>query len=290
MRNTKTKNTALLFALAFVIGCFFLLPTQAKAATKTNTFKYDAKSGVLYESAVRTSYNSTYSPDAEVYLPNEGDRITKIKTSKGLVAKVTYSYELTGDSTMTCSEYDGNLEYDKRLHFKNRHEISFFAVKPGTYTAKFTVKNAAGKKICTKTIKVYAGNTFPYEYITYAGVKNYGNNITTKKASAKFKLKANSDYKIKKLEIATSYDADGNLIYKTFKNGQKIKLAKENKYKQTNYKYENGDPTNPNDYYYKNEYYETYDFLKPVTYIKVTFYDKKLKTTEEAVIHIINVK
>lgn len=290
MRNTKTKNTTLLFALALVIGCIFLLPTQAKAATKTNTFKYDAKSGVLYESAVRTSYNSTYSPNAKVYLPNEGDRISAVKTSKGLIAKVTYSYDLTGDSSTICDEYDGNLDYDKRLRFKSRHEISFFAVKQGSYTAKFTVKNAAGKKICTKTIKVYAGNTFPYEYITYAGARNYGNNVITKKASGKFKLNVNSDYKIKKLEVANSYDTDGNLVYKTIKNGQKITLAKENKYKRTNYKSEDGDPNDPQSYYYKSESYEINDFLKPVTYVRVTYYDKKLKTTEEKIIHIINVK
>ena len=290
MRNTKTKNTALLFALAFVIGCFFLLPTQAKAATKTNTFKYDAKSGVLYESAVRTSYNSTLNHYAEVYLPNEGDHISAVKTSKGLVAKVTYSYDLIGDRTTSCYEYDGNLDSDKRLSFKSKHEISFFAVKKGTYTAKVTVKNAAGKKICTKTIKVYAGNTFPCEYITYAGVKNFGSTIITKKASGKLKVKANSDYKVKKLEIATSYDADGQLVYKPLKNGGKIKLAKENKYKEFYYQYESGDPNDSQSYYYKHDSYSSYDFLKPVTYVKVTFYDKKLKTTEEAVIHIINVK
>lgn len=290
MRNKKTKNLVL-FALLLVIGCAFLLPTQAKAATKTNTFKYDAKSGVLYESAVRTSYNSSITRSSEVYLTNEGDRISTIKTSKGLVAKVTYSYELTGDSTTSCYEYDGDVEdSDKRLRFKSRHEISFFATKPGTYTAKFTIKNAAGKKLCTKSIKVYAGNTSPFEYITYAGVKNYGNNVLTKKASGKFKLKANSDYKIKKLEIANSYDTDGNLIYKTFKNGRKIELAKENKYKKSSYKYESGDPNDTKSYYYKSEYYENYDFLKPVTYIKVTYYDKKLKTTEDSIIYIINIK
>lgn len=290
MRNKKTKNF-MLFALTLVIGCFFLLPAQAKAATKTNTYKYDAKSGVLYESAVRVSYNVPITYSADVYLPNEGDRVSTIKTSKGLVAKVTYSYELSGDNNYTtCSDYDGDLDYDKRLRFKSRQEISFFAAKPGTYTAKFTVKNAKGKKLCTKSIKVYAGNTTPYAYISYAGVKNYGNNILTKKASGKFKLKANSDYKIKKLEIATSYDTDGNLVYKTFKNGKKITLAKENKYKQSNYKYESGDPNDPKSYYYKNETYETFDYLKPVTYIKITYYDKKLKTTEEDIVHIINIK
>lgn len=289
MRNTKTKKL-MLFAFALVIGCFFLLPAQAKAATKTNTYKLDAKSGVLYESALRISYGSPYTQYAEVYLPNEGDRITSVKTSKGLIAKVTYAYEISGDSNTLCYEYDGDLDYDKRLRFKGRQQISFFVTKPGTYTAKFTVKNAKGKKLCTKSIKVYAGNTSPFEYISYSGVKNYGNNIITKRASGKFKIKLNSDYKIKKLEIATSYDADGNLVYKTLKNGSKIKLAKKNQYKKSNYKNENGDPNDPNSYYYKYESYENNDFLKPVTYVRATVYDKKLKTTEERMIYVINVK
>ena len=192
MRNTKTKKL-MLFALAVAIGCFFLLPAQAKAATKTHTYKYDAKSGVLYESAVRISYNSRYASEADVYLTNEGDQISAVKTSKGLVAKVSYSYEITGGTSSTsCYEYDGDADYDNRLRFKSEHRISFFAVKPGTYTAKFTVKNAAGKKLCTKTIKVYAGNTSPYEYVSYAGVKNYGNNVLTKRASGKFKIKIHS--------------------------------------------------------------------------------------------------
>lgn len=289
MRNTKTKKL-MLFAFALVIGCFFLLPAQAKAATKTHTYKLDAKSGVLYESAVRVSYGSPYTQYANVYLPNEGDRITSVKTSKGLVAKVTYAYEISGDSNTSCYEYDGNIDYDKRLRFKGRQQISFFTTKPGTYTAKFTVKNAKGKKLCTKSIKVYAGNTSPYEYVSYAGVKNYGNNITTKKASGKIKLKVNSDYKIKKLEIATSYDADGNLVYKTLKNNSKIKLAKKNQYKEANYKSESGDPSDPQSYYSKYESYYSNDFLKPVTYIRATVYDKKLKTTKEFMLYIINVK
>lgn len=274
MKNAK-KLFTMLFAFAVLMGCMLLTTVDAQAAP-THTFKYDAKKGVAFQSRLRVNPFSRHE-GSEIYLENANYYVASVKCNKaGLIAKVTYDNKITADATsFAVSEVS-----DAR--FKRNVKIGYYATKKGKYTVTATIKNAAGKKVCSKKITVYAGYpTCSTKTLSYGGLKYNTDgsiSIQTKKASGKLKFVANSGYKIKKIEVATSHDAEGNPIFKKVRNGQKIKLAKETKYNDTWYSSER---TNSG---------ISYDYLKPVTIIKVTYYDKLLKIDGTDTHDILNIK
>lgn len=280
MKHNFKKLITLLFAFAVVIGCMALTSVDAQAATKTHTYKHDAKKGVIWESAVRANYNSRYSDDATIYLQNEGDYISTVKVvGSGLVAKVTYTYTSSDESTLYLAEND-KLNDQK---YYSRSDIGFYASKPGTYTVKFTVKNAKGKTKCTKSVKVYVDTNPVVKSLKYSNTEIYGfSSFTTKKAKGKLKIKLNSGYTLKGIYMATTFDSDGQPIYKKIKNNKTITLAKETKYSQENYSYSGSS--------YSYSSVDHYDYLKPATYFKVNYYDKKLKILKTESFVITNIK
>lgn len=283
MKNVKKLYT-MLFAFAVLMGCMLLTTTDVQAAA-THTYKYDAKKGVVFQNRLRVDLLSFYGGTSEIYLENADYYVASVKCNKaGLFAKVTFDDKSTDDDTyFTVSEVSD-------AKFRRFVNIDYYATKKGKYTVTFTIKNAAGKKVCSKKITVYAGYpTCATKTLSYAGTKyeTYGSvHINTKKASGKLKVAANSGYKIKKIEVATTHDAEGNPVFKKIKNGKKIKLAKETKYNATWYSYE----SSYGDYVYKTNSGTSYDYLKPMTIIKVSYYDKLLKIDNADYHYIFNIK
>ncbi len=268
----------ILLACALFLICMVLSTTNAQASSLDAPGKTDSKRDILWHDAMRVDVQEPQHFAAEVYFKNPKHYISSVKSnSPNLLAMIISDITATnpGESIYYCQSND--TEYFRGFR------IGFFATKKGSYKVTFTVKNAAKKTVTKKTIKVYAGypNT-PIKSITYAGKKYLdvwnSSSFTTKKASGKLKLVANQTYKIKKIEIATAFDTDGNPVYKKIKNGAKIKLATKTAYRVI---YSESDS-----YRYGYEM----DFLKPMTQIRVTYYDQKLKKTSTEEYSLINIK
>ncbi len=283
MKNAK-KLITMLFAFAVMMGCMLLTTTDVQAAAN-HTYKYDKKKGVIYESRTRADMLTRYDGGIDVYLEDAGNYVSSVKVNKsGLFAKVTSDRKLKSENG-----YYSLTDFSDAKP-KRRATIDFYATKKGKYTVTFVVKNAKGKKVTSKKVTVYAGYpTSPTETMTYAGTKyyTYGSiSISTKKSSGKLKFKANSGYQIKKIEVATTFDSDGNPVFKKVKNGKKITLAKETKYTKIFYEYD----SSYGEYISKYSNGTSYDFLKPMTVIRVSYYDKLLKINGQTEHVIFNIK
>lgn len=269
MRIAK-KVMAVLCALAIVVTTLQAATIDAQAATKTHTYKLDSKSGAAYPSAVRVGLDNRYD-DFRVYLKSKGDYVASIKSnSKNMIAKVTYKYNLKKDDNYTTTSYFEGAK------FKSVNEITCFTRKKGTYTLTLTIKNASKKTIATKKVKVIAGQSEPFKKFTFAGKDislNYvpSKNLT-KKSKGKIYVKANSDFKIRKIEVG-GFKADGTIDFKTVRNNSNITLSNVKTFKQIDWQNENS-----GDWYsYYHESGSLNDFIFPMTTVRVTVYDQKLK-------------
>jgi len=262
MRIAK-RIAAALFTLAATVLLLQATGIDAQAATKSHTYVQDKKSGLGYPTAVRVGVGSIYQ-DFEVYLKNKGDYVAKVTTSGGLIAKKTETYSITSDNSYTSHD-----TYFGDTRFKGRSRITCFAPKAGTYKVTLTIKNAKNKQIAKKTIKILAGDTSALASLTYAG-KDVGYETLTSKAKGKLVVKANKDFTIKKIQVG-GYKSDGTIQWKTAKNKSTITLSTVKQFTEKEYSYSSSD--------YSYESFNYYDYIYPVTFIKVTVYDKKLKIT-----------
>ncbi len=281
--KTSKKALSLLLAFAVAIGCLLTTGETAQAAPKTTTYTYDAKMGVAYQTALRHEVQSRFGSDLMIYLANEGDYVATIKTSSpSLIAKQTRKYTLKENSFASGPD----LENTKDVRFKSYCSIEFFAAKEGKYTVTFTIKNKKNKVVGKKKVTVYATSYFdPIEYLSYAGAQYYGSDIQTTKASGKVKYKANKTFKIKSISVG-KYNADGTISYKKIKNNAKIKLETKTAYTEEKYSYDSG----YGDYKYSYKSVQTHDYIKPVTFVQIAYYDQYLKIDSTKTYSIFNVK
>ncbi|WP_026491993.1 hypothetical protein [Butyrivibrio sp. XPD2002] len=198
------------------------------------------------------------------------------------------------------------------------YAIRLYTEKAGTYkvTYEAVLKDGTTAKRSFKVIAVadsaafksitYAGKVLAYSVKTKDAPENrvwsqgYGYGATTSK-SGKIQVTMNENFKLKKIEVgkevykeipgtkdvSTKAYADGDytsslerynektISWKKVKNGKKIKLNKE-------------DNTDKHDYWVGHEYKDKGTYS--TTYIRVTYYDKKNKTTERYVVPIYLVK
>ena len=196
------------------------------------------------------------------------------------------------------------------------YNLRFFTKKAGTYTVSYdaVLKNGT---VVKKSLKVVAKSFgMPIKDVTFNGksiyqpkdidsipsntlwTKGAGQNVTTAK-SGKIKVTMGSnDYKLKKIEVGTPvietknvdgyistnyvYNNDNNLdgcyTWKTVKNGKKIKLS-------------TVDETAANDSGY-NSKSTTYSArgTKTTTPVRITYYDKKNKTTTRKTVYIYKIQ
>lgn len=264
------KIAAALLLLAVTFNCLSVPAMEVQAATKTTTYVLDSKKGVYYPTKVRAGINELYN-DSYIYMVNEGDYVASVKSSSSnLIAKVTGKRNYTGDNYTSM-----RLEGDKQQNFKSVGEISYHAKKKGTYTLTVTIKNAKKKTTCKKKIKVYAEEyATPVKTLKYAGkaCDTYGSNLVTKK-SGKIQVTMNNGFKLQKIEMGT-YKAgtyseySPEPVYVKIKNKQNISLATSTKYTANVDSYTSD--------YYSYQWGINYDYLYPVTFIRVTYKDTKL--------------
>ena len=148
-----------------------------------------------------------------------------------------------------------------------------FGPKEGTGSVTFTVKNEKGKTVLSKSVKVFIGYSERVEKATFNGKVFDYNTILTKKSSGKFTIKLGKDFSLKKIEYG-NYDANGNMTYKTIKNKGKVALTSVGKFTEEEYNSITDDNS------YGSAWGTENDYIYPVTEIKVTIYDKKLKIVE----------
>lgn len=264
------KIAAALLLLVITFNCLSAATMEVQAAPKTTTYVLDSKKGVYYPTKVRAGINELYN-DSYIYMVNEGEYVASVKSnSSNLIAKVTEKRNYTGDNYTSIW-----LEGDKQLKFKSVGKISYHAKKKGTYTLTVTIKNAKKKTTCKKKIKVYAEEyATPVKTLKYAGkaCDTYSSNFVAKK-SGKIQITMNKGFKLQKIEMGT-YKAGAyseyspEPVYVKIKNKQNISLATSTKYTAYADSY-TGD-------YYSYQRGTNYDYLYPVTFIRITYKDTKL--------------
>lgn len=268
MKQSK-KIAAAFLTLIIALSCFNTSAMEVKAAAKTTTYVLDAKKGVCYPTKVRAGIREL-SNGCSIYLVNEGDYVASVKSnSSNLIAKVTGKAVYTGDEYTSV-----RLEGNKEQKCKVRGTITYHARKKGTYTLTVTIKNAKKKTTCKKKIQVYAEEyATPVKSIKYAGkLCNTYSNLFTKK-SGKLQVTMNKGFKLQKIEVGKyaekayeEYSPEPS--YVKVKNKKNISLADSTRYKANVSSY-------PGEYY-SYESGTEYDYLYPVTYVKVTYKDIRL--------------
>lgn len=278
MKNLRTFFSTLLLLSSFVIFCLTISETTTQAATKSHTFKQNKAKGVAYQSAVRQQINVINDNYISVYLAKSGDYIAKVTTnSSKLIAKKVSSTVCKNGTYLLCNELGKK--------FRSKHLISCYARKKGNYTVTVTINDKNHNMKGTVKIKVYARNETvgPFKYLSYGGTRyNVSSDptINTDKATGVLKYKQNSNYKIKGLYMATSFDTEGEPVFQKIKNGSRITLATATNYSTINQKLTNDTQ--------EKEYGVTYDYLHPLTLVKVKYYDKLLKITTEDTFYLFN--
>lgn len=310
MRLGKKLFTGFL-AAALAFTCFLATGAETKAAyTPVYNGNYDQygfdkygfdKYGIKYN--LGTSYNNAktkmriYEDDANhlvsgisVVYNNSACKLVSVKSnSKNLVAKIVSN----GDTTVTVNtkEYnDGRVETTSDTVYGNSAEIGLYAKKAGTYKVTITSRLATGA-LLKKTISIKASSQDPYT-LSYA-------NATKKKdadgqyyytkfysvKSGKLTVKASSGYKISSIKFANSFTATGEFNYKKISSGAKVSLNTKTKrtiktvdtysYNGSNFKRTISD-TNT----------KTYEYIFPVSAVKITYKDTWLGNTFETVSYL----
>ena len=278
------RIVATVLTLAVAISCFSVSPIETQAAApKTNTYVRDSKNGVYYPTKVRVGFTEKNTLPS-IYLTNEGDYVASVKSSSSnLVAKLTNKTTCTGNGRVTAY-----LGVDNTIEARSSYTISCYAKKLDTYTLTVTVKNAKNKTTCTKKIKVYAEPySAPIKSFKYAGTEYYAQQfILTKKKSGKIQVSMNKGFKLQKIEVGTYVNGEykeysPEPTYKTIKNKSKISLATSTIYTAGVDSYDNGET-----YFSKSGC--VYDYLYPVTIVRITYKDTKLgvvKTAEHSLFY-----
>ena len=265
----KYIKTALqsFFMFALVLFCTMQMEMNVQAEyveDKVNGVNYDDESMVSVGYA--SEYNYGGGACASIYLQNDGDRVTNIKSSsKNLIAKKTReSYSSKTRKNKQTGKATTEVDYGNTY-------ISFFAKKAGTYKVTFDVVKPDGTVRCTKTITVktnsYEAATSPIKSIKYAGKDLYSYYPYTTKTSGKLKVTLKKGYKLVSIKIG-KYDSNGKMVYTKVKNNGKITLAKKTVYK-SEYKYSDGTMV------------YTTDMLFPATSIVITYKNKKTGESAE---------
>lgn len=300
------KLLTCIWAVALAVICFVAAGVETKAAyTPVYTGDYDQygfdklgfdKYGIKYNLA--GAYNNAktkmrMSVDDDKYLSdgirvvynNSSCSLVSVKSSsKNLVAKIISN----GDSTVTVStkEYnDGRKETSTETVTGNAAEIGLYAKKAGTYKVVITTKLPTGA-LLKKTISIKATTKDPYT-LSFANATKLkdseGQYYTTKfysVKSGKLTVTAAKGYKITGIQFANSFDDNGEFKFVTIKSGKKVKLnTKSTRAMKTVDTYTHNGKSfkrTISDTYTKN-----YDYIFPVSAVKVTYKDTWLGSAFE---------
>lgn len=252
MKKVVTSTfTVLMFCFLFANVLTVHAETEPVDGKVYINYGYDVKGNVKEQKKMRISTYADSVPSFDVRY-GSGDKISRLKVNKkGLQASVV--------DTTNYSNYGYS-------------EIGVYATKPGTYKVSFDVVNSANQKRGHYTMQVQAVNSsavikkaaFGKQTVISNGAsikkgvkKNSSKeSCKVKGTSGKFKITANSQYKITGI-IVVSVDKNGKYSYKKFKNGRKLALSKN--YESTSTSADDG---------------RKYHSLKKNTYIYVSYKDK----------------
>ncbi len=275
--KTRNSNLLKLTVLAMLTAVFVIagFADKAQAAEpKTHTYVVDKKTGIEYPTAIRIYARSVTNDSISVYLPKAGYKVSA-KASSNLITKVTRVSTISREN----SWFNGHEYSEDATKYKRTAGIAVYGEKEGTGTVTLTVKDEKGKTIFSKKIKVFVGYSNRVEKVTFNGKEFNYNSILTKKGSGKFAIKLGKDFSLKKIEYG-NYDANGNMTYKTIKNKGKVALTSVAKFTEEDYNSITDEDS------YGSASGTEYDYIYPMTEIKVTIYDKKLKTVETAYYYV----
>lgn len=249
--NMKKRILSFLLVFAMLISIF---PSAVVNAAEKNNIPTKVRMyGGWDDSAIK------------IELADMTHTIKNIKTSnKNLYAMLTgYEYQLEEGS------------YVEKPNYKNSYDIGLLSKKDGTYTVSFDIVDKDNKKVETKEIKVFSYDA-PIKSITFDGKNLEGSELSGK--SGKVKVTLTSGNKISKLQVGvyvsekSGEEINCKMVYKTFKNGEKITYGTQ-AYKYLN-KYSNEDE-------YRTYISENYgDSIYCPTQIQITYYDKYTKQEE----------
>ncbi len=186
------------------------------------------------------------------------------------------------------------------------YKIRLYAKKAGKYEFSYDVLDHNGNVITTKTVKIVAKeDNDPIKEATFAGKRFYvsnagkqkglrndlyeGKGLYNTKKSGKVRITMNKGYKIKKIEVGYQHVERSNgstedkwsnkfadVAWRTIKNGKKIRLNKEDAYPYFDSYERKANTKAPGGY---DIYSDENHGQGSTTYIRVTYYDKKTKTT-----------
>lgn len=292
-------------ATALAVSCFLATGAESKAAyTPVYNGNYDQygfdkygfdKYGIKYE--LGSNYNNAktkmriYADDAshltsgiKVTYNDKNLKLVSVKSNSGnLVAKIITNGSTTV-STETKEYPDGRKESGAtETSYENDAEIGLYAKKAGNYKVTITTKLPSGANL-KKTISIKASSAEPYT-LSYANATkkkdSNGQYYYTKFYSAKsgkLTVKARKGYKISSIKFANSFDADGEFKFTSIKSGTKVNLntktnriskrVETNSYNMRNYKR-----------VFTDTYTKSYDYIFPMSCVKVTYKDTWLGTT-----------
>ena len=232
MEKMKSFVTSTFTVLMFCFLFANVLTVHAETAPVNGkvyiNYGYDVKGNVKEQKKMRIS---TYADSVSSFdvRYGSGDKISGLKVNKkGLEAQVISS--------------------ENRSNYGTAY-IGVYATKPGTYKVSFDVVNSANQKRGRYTVQVQAVNSsavikkaaFGKQTVISntasikKGVKKSSSkeSCKVKGASGKFKVTANSQYKITGI-LVVSVDKNGKYTYKKFKNGKKLTLSKNYEVTSTN--------------------------------------------------------
>ena len=269
MKKSLKKAFALLLALVVIFATFKTAPAssaEAKGSTKYSASKVYISPSYLSGYDKETIWKSVPKKRVQVY------GASYVYVYYGDLAKIT-DVSVKGKGLVAYpSDYVGSSNGRKY------GEIEFEAKKAGTYTVSFKIQKANGSKTKKYSFKVYASaTTNPFKSVSYAGktvssskgsmkkgvrtVKRVSN-YKISKSSGRFKVNANSGYKITGLVVVTSNGKNGAAVAKSYKNGANIKTSTKRSYSS----YSNGSSSRSSQKY--TAVYISYKDTKMGTYVK----------------------
>ncbi|MBD5466015.1 MAG: hypothetical protein HDR22_09435 [Lachnospiraceae bacterium] len=296
-----------LFAAVLAVTCFLVTGAEAKAAyTPVYNGDYDQYGFDKYgfdKYKIRYDFGGAYNNaktkmrmevDDPKYL-NDGIKVTyndkslklvSVKSSsKNLVAKIVTNGSTT-ESEQKKEYANGRTEdISKSISYENDAEIGLYAKKTGNYKVTITTMLPTGATL-KKTISIKATSNNPYTF-SYA-------NATKKKdsdgqyyytkfysvKSGKLTVKAVKGYKITSIKFANSFDANGEFDFKSISSGTKVNLNTKTSRASKSVTKGSVDMKT-----YKHVITNTrtkgYDYIFPVSAVKITYKDTWLGTTIE---------
>lgn len=240
------KFTSVLLVLTFVVGLFFVPANVVKAASYGTIPK-----------KVRIYSDSTYQT-LSFDLGGYGYSIKELKSNSSKL-KVKQTYQRTEQGTANNENYA---------------TLTLFTNKEGNYKVSFNIVNAAGKKVSTHTINVYAKNDSVLKTLKVGKNDVFStkdsNFSLLKGNSGKVKVAMSKGYKLKKIEYGVYDKSKSDYVYTTIKNNKKITYGKQ--VSEYNYSYESAYSS------YKYSYWSKSAMAN--TYIRITYIDKYTKTQD----------